>query len=249
MSEGIDATISRMREMKMGNLANKLQEMTDDPNFGTRTASEVLEELFMHEYSSRKTRKFNKLLSRAHLKYPSAVLDQSMSDPDRKIDMKLVSSLSGCRWIEEKKNLIITGKTGTGKSYCSNALAICAIQKGIHVLYAKTSLMINELNDCQFTGSYAAALKKYTDTDLLILDDFGLMSLDIQKCQQMFEVLDSREGSKSIIVISQIPVSKWYDIFQNNVYADACMSRLVSNAYRLELDGRDMRKSSSASGK
>ena len=209
MIEGIDATISRMREMKMGNLANKLQDMTEDPNFGTRTASEVLDELFMHEYSSRKTRKFNKLLSKAHLKYPAAVLDQSMSDPDRKIDMKLVSSLSGCRWIEEKKNLIITGKTGTGKSYCSNALAICAIQKGIHVLYAKTSLMINELNDCQFTGSYAAALKKYTDT----------------------------------------PVSKWYDIFQNNVYADACMSRLVSNAYRLELDGRDMRKSSSASGK
>lgn len=55
MTEGIDATISRMREMKMGNLANKLQDMTEDPNFGTRTASEVLEELFMHEYSSRKT--------------------------------------------------------------------------------------------------------------------------------------------------------------------------------------------------
>lgn len=246
MSTELDQTISRMREMKMGNLADKLEEMAEDPNFGARSADEVLEELILHEYSSRKTRKFNKLLSRAHLKYPSAVLDSSMNDPDRKIDMKLLSSLSECRWIEEKKNLIITGKTGTGKSYCSNALAICAIQKGFHALYVKTSLMINELNDCQFTGSYAAALKKYTDSDLLVLDDFGLMSLDIQKCQQMFEVLDSREGSRSIIVISQIPVAKWYDIFQNNVYADACMSRLVSNAYRLELDGRDMRKSSAS---
>ena len=86
------------------------------------------------------------------------------------------------------------------------------------------------------------ALKKYTDPDLLLIDDFGMMSLDINKCLHMFEVLDSREGTRSIVAMSQLEPKKWYEMFQNNIYADACMSRLVNNAYRLELHGRDRRK-------
>lgn len=242
MTEENEALFMKMQDMKMSNLCRKLRSMMEEPNFALRTSMEVLDELFGHEYDSRKTRKVNRLLSKAHLKYPSATLDDSLNDADRKIDVDLIQRLSKCGWINEKKNLIVTGKAGTGKTYIVNGLAICAIQQGKQVLYTKASLMINELNDCMFTGNYTSSLRKYTEPDLLAIDDFGLMSLDAQKCQQMFEVLDSREGSKSVIVISQVPVKKWYEIFQNNVYADACMSRLVHNAYRLELNGRDMRK-------
>ena len=70
------------------------------------------------------------------------------------------------------------------------------------------------------------------------------MSLDLNKCLHLFEVLDAKEGSSSIMIISQLPPKKWYEMFQNNVYADACMSRLIHNAYRIELSGRDMRRSS-----
>lgn len=245
--QDIKDTLSQMREMKMTNMANKLGEMVEDSNFGLRQPIDVIKELIGFEYTSRKSRKFNRLLARAHLKFPTASLDPSLKDPDRKIDMKTIQSLSECQWIREDKNLLVTGKTGTGKTYIMNALAICALQKEIHVLYTKASLMISELSDAQYKGSYAQILKKYTDVDLLIIDDFGLMSLDIQKCQQLFEVLDAREGNKSVAVISQLPVQKWYDLFQNNVYADACMSRLIGNSYRLKLDGRDMRQNTTSS--
>ena len=77
--------------------------------------------------------------------------------------------------------------------------------------------------------------------DLLIIDDFGLMELDLNKCRNLFEVIDSREGRKSIIVVSQFPVSAWYSMFSNSTYADACLDRLVHNSYRVEFNGRNMR--------
>lgn len=247
MSKDIEQVLVRMREMRMKRMANKVKEMTDDPNFGLKSPGDVIAELFDYEYEMRKSNRMKKLLDEAHLKYRHASLDNSLADPDRKLDKDLIDALASCKWIDEHKNLLITGKTGTGKTYIANALAICAMEEGKHVLYSKASLMVNELNEIQFMSGYAEKLKKYTDVDLLMIDDYGMMSLDIQKCLQLFEVLDARDSVKSVVVISQFPVNKWYDMFQNNAYADACMSRLTHNSYRLVLEGRDMRQNSSAS--
>ena len=130
MTEENEALFMKMQDMKMSNLCRKLRSMMEEPNFALRTPIEVLDELFSHEYDSRKTRKMNRLLSKAHLKYPSATLDDSLNDADRKIDVDLIQRLSKCGWINEKKNLIVTGKAGTGKTYIVNSLAICAIQQG-----------------------------------------------------------------------------------------------------------------------
>jgi DNA replication protein DnaC len=246
MNTDLDTAILKMREMKMSSLASRLTEMAAEPNFGMRSAEDVITDLIDGEYAKRKSRRLRKYLKEAHLKFPAAGFDNSIQDPDRKIDTELIHKLAECQWINDKKNLIVTGKSGTGKTYLMNALAVCAMERGKHVRYSKASLMINELNDAQFAGGYDEVLKQYTKPDLLIIDDFGLMSLDVQKCQQMFEVLDAREDEKSIIVISQIPVSSWYDIFQNSVYADACLSRLTGSSYRLVLDGRDMRRNTSS---
>lgn len=244
MTADLTATLTMMKEMKMGNLALKLKDMLDDPNFGLRKADEVISEMIEYEYDSRRSRKIHRLLTKANLKYPAACLDDSIDDPARKLDSNTIRALASCDWIKEKKNLIITGKAGTGKTNIACALGSCAIQHGMPVLYVKASLMINDLCEYQLTGDYKDYLKRYTGPELLIIDDFGLMSLDISRCLHLFEVLDAREGSGSVLVISQIPVGKWYDTFQNSVYADACMSRLTHSSYRLEMNGRDMRRGS-----
>ena len=84
-------------------------------------------------------------------------------------------------------------------------------------------------------------LRKLAKTDLLVLDDFGLMDLDPDKCRNLFELIDTREARKSTIVVSQLPVKAWYDLFKDNTYADSCMDRLVHKAYRLEFHGKNMR--------
>ena len=77
--------------------------------------------------------------------------------------------------------------------------------------------------------------------ELLVIDDFGLMNLDVNKCRNLFEVLDSRDPHKSTMIISQFPVSSWYEIFQDHTYAEACLGRILDNSYRLEMNGRSMR--------
>lgn len=66
--------------------------------------------------------------------------------------------------------------------------------------------------------------------DLLVIDDFGLMQLDLNKCRNLFEVLESRDPGRSTMVISQFPVSTWYDLFQEHTYADACLNRLLCHS-------------------
>ena len=76
---------------------------------------------------------------------------------------------------------------------------------------------------------------------LLVIDDFGLMDLNMDKCRDLFEIIESRDSRKATIIISQVPVAKWYQLFGDNTYADACLSRITSKAYRLEFPGRDRR--------
>ncbi len=110
--------------------------------------------------------------------------------------------------------------------------------------YIKASTLIYELEQAQYNGDYLNYTQKISAFDLLVIDDFGLMELDIDKCRNLFEVIDSRDCRHSTMVISQMPVSSWYEMFKDNTYADACMDRIIHKAYRLEFNGRNMRNPS-----
>jgi len=99
-----------------------------------------------------------------------------------------------------------------------------------------------------WTGTYKATnldyLNKLTKLDLLVIDDFGLIDLDLDKCRELFEVLDNRAGRKSKVVISKFPVSAWFQIFADNTYEVACFTRITYKhyTYRLEMNGINMRE-------
>ncbi len=189
----------------------------------------------------RYNKKFNRYLKKATLKYPAADIDDSIYDADRLLDTGTIESLTSCAWIEDGRNLLITGSTGSGKTYISNALCISALRQFLSVKYIKASTLIYELEQAQFKGEYLNYTQKIAAFDLLVIDDFGLMELDIDKYRNLFEVIDIRDCRNSTMVISQIPVSNWYDMFKDNTYADACMDRIIHNAYRLEFNRRNMR--------
>ena len=105
----------------------------------------------------------------------------------------------------------------------------------------KASQLINELSKAEKLDIYQEELNLFAGYDLLVVDDFGLMNMDVNKCRNLFEVFDSRDPHKSILVISQFPVSAWYDMFQDHTYAEAWLGGKVSGAYRLEMDGKNMR--------
>jgi DNA replication protein DnaC len=177
-----------------------------------------------------------------HLRYPDADFDQTIYEADRALDTVTIERLENCSWIDEKKNLLITGSSGAGKTYLANAFCVAACHQSRSVRYYSTGRLINELkrSNAQDSDTYLAFTDELAGYDLLVIDDFGFMSLDLDDCRYLFEVLEQRETVKSTMVISQFAVNQWYDFFGQKTYADACLRRMTAGAYRIEMNGRDM---------
>jgi len=237
----IEGLILKLRSMKLSGMAEELEKQKEDPNYDLLSFEERIEMIVDEEWNLRYNKKFSRFLKNATLRYPDASFDETINDPERSLDTDTISRLMDCVWIEEGRNLLITGSAGTGKSYLACALAVCALKQFKSVRFSKTSSMIYELEKADLNSEHNEYLSKLSKLDLLVLDDFGLMELDPDKCRNLFELIDSREGRKSTIVISQLPVSSWYDLFKDNTYADSCMDRLVHKAYRLQFNGKNMR--------
>ena len=231
----------KLRQMKLSGMADAMEKQVANPNIDLMTYQERISDVINAEWDLRYTKKFNRFLKKAQLRYPEADFDQTIYDPERLLDTDTIERLVDCHWIDEGRNLLITGNAGTGKSYISNALCICALRQFKSVRYAKTSTMIYELEKADLENEHLDFLRRLAKTDLLVLDDFGLMDLDPDKCRNLFELIDAREARRSTIVVSQLPVKSWYDLFKDNTYADSCMDRLVHKAYRLEFHGKNMR--------
>ena len=125
-----------------------------------------------------------------------------------------------------------------------NAFCVTAMKQSKSVKYIKANTLMSEMEQARIKSTNLDYLNKLTKLDLLVIDDFGLMDLDLDKCRDLFEVLDTRDGRKSTVVISQFPVSTWFDMFADNTYADACLTRITDkhHTYRLEMNGINMRE-------
>jgi len=150
--------------------------------------------------------------------------------------------LSDCSFISEKKDLIITGPTGCGKSFIGSALGHQACAHGYRTAYFGTSKLLVYLKSERENGNYLRTLNKLQKTDLLIIDDFGLNPFDAPNRLALLDILEDRHARKSTMFISQLPVSTWHDLIGESTVADAIMDRIAYNSFRIELTGESMRK-------
>ena len=160
----------------------------------------------------------------------------------RKIDKSQLMSFFTMDFIRAHHNIIITGKTGTGKSYIAQAIANRAIVDGFRVFYVRVPSLMEEIRLSRMSGTYTNLLKRYSRFQLLILDDFGISPLSADDATNLFEIIEDRTQISSTIITSQLPVSHWYEYLNNNTVADAILDRVVYSSHRIELEGESMRK-------
>lgn len=129
-----------------------------------------------------------------------------------------------------------------GKTFISCALGIRACYFDYNVQYFRLPRLLTDIAISKGDGSYNKLMNKLKKCDLLIFDDFGLTKLNLQETRDFLELIEDRNSVKSCMFISQIPVSKWYDLFTDPTLADAIMDRLVNNSYQIEIKGPSMRK-------
>jgi DNA replication protein DnaC len=235
--------LDRLYKFKLSHMAEALEGQFLDPNSELEDFHTRITKLVNYEWDQRQTTKFNKLMRKASLKYPNADFDESIYEPDRMLDTHTIELLQSCKWIDEPKNLLITGSAGAGKTHIANALCITALRQLRTVKYIRANTLLFESEKARKLNESYEYVNTLSSYDLLVIDDFGLMELDMDKCRDLFEVIETRDSRKSTMIVSQLPVVKWWDLFKDNTYADACLSRMTSKAYRLECNGRDMRKS------
>jgi len=182
----------------------------------------------------------NRRLSK--IKNKSATIDEIAYHEDRRIDRSAILSLATLDFLRMHQNVIITGKTGTGKSYLAQAIANRAIEGGFKACYTRMPSLLEEIRIAKIDGTYTSLLKKYARFALLVIDDFGISPMTQDDATHLFEIIEDRTDIHSTIITSQLPVKEWYDYLNNHTIADAILDRVVYSSHRIELEGESMRK-------
>lgn len=154
----------------------------------------------------------------------------------------LILRLMECDFIEEKKDVIFIGSPGTAKTRLAKTIALQACLKNKRVLFTTAIDMINQLVAAQADRSLIKKLKLYQQPALLVCDELGFLSLDEQSSNLFFQVLSARHGRVSTIVTTNLPFSRWGEIFQSTVIAQAIADRLVENSEIVLLEGPSYRQ-------
>ena len=233
--------IEKMKNMKFYGMLRAFRSSLESEQINKLTSDQMVAHLIDEEWDDRYNRKIARILTNAKFRYKASI-EQMYFESDRGMDKNLVMRLAECTFIDRKENILITGSTGIGKSYLASALGQQACTLGYRVMYLNSSKLFAKLKMAKADNSYISEIAKIERQQLVIIDDFGLQPLDAQSRAMLMEIIEDRHGKGSILITSQVPVDKWYEVIGEQTIADAIMDRLIHSAHRLELKGESLRK-------
>ena len=236
-----DQTVGKLRNMRLTAMAELHMEHLKHNRTGKTTPDRYLALLTDHQWEDRQNRKIQRLLKTAAFKQKAAMANVDHSQ-NRNLDRNMFERLATLDFIKRRENIILTGASGTGKSYLAQALGHQACMMEHRTVYANTSRIFKRLKLAKVDGTYLKELHRLAKADLLILDDFGLQAFDNHAREALMDIIDDRYGGTSTIIASQIPVSAWYDIIGEGTIADAILDRIVNSSHRIDLKGESLRK-------
>lgn len=242
----IHPILEQMHSLRLTGMVKAFEEQLQMREVDELSFEERLGLLVDREATDRASRRLETRLRKAKLRQRGCLEDIDFRHP-RGLDKRQVLSLSSCEWIRNHHNLLITGKAGVGKTFMACAFAQKACREGLTSLYRRVPRLLGELAVARGDGSLEKLLRTFARTDLLVLDDFGLVPLSPSDRRDLLEILEDREGLRSTLVTSQLPVEHWHDAVGDPTIADAILERLAHPAHRMKLRGESIRRKRAAS--
>jgi DNA replication protein DnaC len=194
------------------------------------------------ETAARADKRFANRLRNAKMRFPNACIEDVDFAASRGLDRRQILSLAQGDWIKAREQIILTGQTGTGKTWLACAFGHQAARLDHSVLYVRMPRLFEDMAMARLDGRFPRLVDKLSRVQLLMLDDWGTHGLTDQQRLDLLELFEERYQRRSTIITAQLPVSGWHDMIGEPTIADAILDRIVHNAHRIELKGDSMRK-------
>lgn len=240
-------TLDKMKNLKLYGM-HRAFTSTLELGSASYTNDELIAFLVDSEFDDKENRKVERLINTAKFRY-KAYMEEITASVTRNLDKNTIARLSSCDFIKQKQNILVTGSTGVGKSFIASAIGYKACMNGYKVMYFSAGKLFAKLKMAKADGSYHKEIDRIEKQDLIILDDFGLQSLDSHKRDFFMEIIEDRHGKRSTIIASQLPVSTWHEVIGEQTIADAILDRMVHNSIRIDLKGESLRKKNATTEK
>ena len=239
----IEAVIEKCKALKLKAIAEHLEQTTVLAEHRNWTPLQMIDHLFELELQLRKKNRIERCFKQSKL-YEKTTIDQFdfTFHGSRKNQKSRIVNLMDLEFIKHRKDIILIGNPGVGKSYLAKCMAYAATQAGLKVLFTTAMDMINHLIAAEADHSLLKKLQYYQSQELLVIDEIGYLSLGTQGSNLFFQVISARHERKSTIITTNRPFAQWGEIFDNTTVATAIADRLVYNSEILILEGPSYRK-------
>lgn len=238
----LNPTLEQMQELGLPGMAAAYRDLAEQDHTNELNRDEWLGLMLDRETHLRADKRLTNRLAAAKLRFPQACVEDIDFASQRKLERRSTMALAQGQWLSNHENLIISGKTGTGKSWLACAFARQAARQDHSALYVRVPRLFEDLGLARLDGRFPRLMDKLAKVQLLILDDFGTHALNDQQRFHLFEIIEERYQRRSTLITAQIPVAAWHDVIGDATVADAILDRIVHNAHRISLEGESMRK-------
>lgn len=235
-------TRERLKNMKLFGFAKAFEEQLTQPNtYQDLEFTERVAMLVDRELQHRSNAKLKRLLKQAKFKIQGHPEEIDYTH-HRGLTKDKMATILNDGWLQRFQNVLITGPTGSGKTYLTCAIGNHFCRQGYSVRYYRSSRLFEALTIAHGDGSYPTLIKALAKTQLLIVDDWGLDQLTQSQRNDLLEIMEDRHNISSTIVTSQIPTIHWHECIGDPTLADAILDRLIHNAHKINMSGESMRK-------
>lgn len=230
----------KITSLKMPGMLNTFESRLHTASTEKWSYSTLLDMLLTDELDRRHHTQLARRLSKSNLT-PEKTLETFDFAFNPKVPAALIRELAICKFTSEAQNIFLLGPSGTGKSHLAQALGHEACRRGFDVLFYRCHQLFDWIRMGQGDGSHKKRMEHIIKTPLLILDDFGLQTLEEEQQEDLYEVICQRYEKRPLIITSNRDMSEWTGIFSNSLIASAALDRLVHRGIEISLEGNSYR--------
>ncbi|BAL23483.1 IS21-like element helper ATPase IstB [Azoarcus sp. KH32C] len=242
----VQHSLEQLRALRLEGMARAFEEQLAQPAVAALSFEERFAQLIDREILLRDGKRIERLLKAARIQVGGACLEDVDYRAGRGLERSHIAALATGHWIRQHQNCLITGPTGSGKTWLACAFANAACRQGLSAYYVRLPRLFEELRIAHADGSFSRRLMQLARLDLIVIDDWGLAAPSAQERSDLLELLDDRVGSRATLITSQLPIEHWHTYLGDPTFADAILDRVVHAAYKLALTGESMRRKEKA---